>query len=877
MEIRPHLSFLPPVSESTIDPLHGRVATLICPTLAAQYGKFRTKFEKLEEQFAKDISLSDSVEGLTPERILVIEIAGSISNFAKTLQKLPGFHNLQHFLTDDYIETDTVYRDDKGKKKPVKREIYLSMSNHDGLKRLFSKWKSIAEQNKAEHGFTALRDALCQLQNIRFWSTEDRLKNTGLLEDWQDRRSYLRETGENASIPFEIELWYYSSAGKRAQTEKSIKKLIAESGGSISGRFAHEGIAYHGLRGELPISQVESVLKKGADCLRLMRCDEIMYFRPLGQCGFKITDEEPETPHEQLLRPSASPDSDSPPIAALLDGLPLENHAHIKGRIIIDDPDGFSELYQKAEEQSHGTAMASLIIHGDQNSPHDEIQTPLYVRPILAPGRLGRADVRLECIPDKVLPIDLIHRTVKRMFDGDGNEPPTAPNVQVINLSVGDPNQLFDRNISPWARMIDWLSHRYNVLFIISAGNHCEDIELEITNKEFSSLSAHEIENAVLTAVQRDRWKRRIMSPGESVNAVTVKAAHHDLADDVDIPGSAINPFQTADQFSPINPISLGKNNAIKPEIMMSGGRASYRNLTYIDSQPTVLRVISCPKRFAPGHRVATPGNSPGAINSVGYSFGTSNAAALTTRRTIFLHETIQSMRELNVSDSLNHARESLVLKALILHGAELPTAAKNKLHETILSSVDTARKKEENHHFFGYGLVNEERIHGCAPNQATLLHTGKIRLDSSHTYEFPLPSCLAASSEPRSMIITLAWFSPINPMHNEYCEAQLWVSDPKSTSPLQFTEGDYYHHHQKKGSAFHNVIRGDRSSDYFGSDHIKMKVNCKARAGAKNKVIPYALAVTLITENKTLPIYDQVKAMLEQKAVQRTTAKVDG
>lgn len=118
-------------------------------------------------------------------------------------------------------------------------------------------------------------------------------------------------------------------------------------------------------------------------------------------------------------------------------------------------------------------------------------------------------------------------------------------------------------------------------------------------------------------------------------------------------------------------------------------------------------------------------------------------------------------------------------------------------------------------------------------------------------------------------MIITLAWLSPINPMHNEYRQAQLWVSDPKQSSPLDFSSRDYYRSHQNKGTVYHDVIRGDKASPFIAGEEIQLKVNCKARAGGKRLTIPYALVVTLDSSNVKLPIYKEVEESLKQQIEQ--------
>ena len=128
-----------------------------------------------------------------------------------------------------------------------------------------------------------------------------------------------------------------------------------------------------------------------------------------------------------------------------------------------------------------------------------------------------------ESIPEGILPVDLVHRAVQRicMKVRDG-EPPTAPSVRVINLSVCDRSRPFVREISSQARLLDWLSWKYNVLFIVSAGNHAEDIKLDIPRPALSNLTAEEREKAVIKAIAADTRKRRLLSPAETLNGLTV-------------------------------------------------------------------------------------------------------------------------------------------------------------------------------------------------------------------------------------------------------------------------------------------------------------------------------------------------------------------
>ncbi|WP_320837939.1 S8 family peptidase [Zhongshania sp.] len=873
MDYRPHLTFLAPKTALDIDRLPGNGGSLTSPSPATQFTRFQPIIGNMQRQFAEHIALCESVEGLSPEKILVLEVAGSVKNFAIALQKVKGFEYLSRWLTDEIVEENSVYTGSSEKPKPVEREIYLTMSNQDGLNRLFAEWRKISETGAVDYGMTPLRDALRQLHRIRFWNTEDRIKKTGLLEDWRYRILDVERYGTE-NVPFEIELWFKKSGVARSKAENELTTLLASLGGSVSGSFVHTGIAYHALRGELPIQQVQKVIELGAEQLQLMRSDDVMFFRPLGQCGFSLRDESIISTEEDItINNDQNVDSTSA-IVALFDGLPLENHEAIKNRITVDDPDHFSDFYSAPKQQLHGTAMASLIIHGDRGAGDRPLETPLYVRPILAPGSPSFDGKRMECIPEGTLPLDLIHRAVKRLFEGDGGVVPMAPNVKAINLSVCDPRQLFDRNMSPWARMLDWLSYRYNVLFVVSAGNHLDDINLDLSLKEFTLMSLLEREKAMIGAINRTRWSRRLMSPAEAINAITVKATHHDCSESHEVPG-IFDPFVSEGMFSPINPISFGKANGVKPEVMASGGRVTYKSMTYSDDDPVALRVVNTPKAFGPGHKIAVPSDISGAINRYAFSYGTSNAAALVTRRIALLHETIESMKLFQHDDALQNAPESVILKALIVHGAEISEKAA-KASKAVLHTKENSRTyKSEQGQYFGYGQINEKRIHACSSNQATLIRSGVLKLGESDTYSFPLPPCLASIEQSRRMIITLAWFSPINPVHNEYNQAQMWVSDPKKSSALNFSQGDYYHHSQKKGTVYHDVIYGDKASPYLSGQDIRLKVNCKARAAGQNIKIPYALVVTLDTPNIELPVYEEVKLALEQQVTQSVSNDV--
>ena len=92
-----------------------------------------------------------------------------------------------------------------------------------------------------------------------------------------------------------------------------------------------------------------------------------------------------------------------------------------------------------------------------------------------------------ERFPDR-LPADLFAEAVLRMKAGAD---PAAPSVIVINASLGDRNKPFTGRMSGWARVVDHLAHTYGLLFIVSAGNHLDDLVTpDMTSVAFEALDA---------------------------------------------------------------------------------------------------------------------------------------------------------------------------------------------------------------------------------------------------------------------------------------------------------------------------------------------------------------------------------------------------
>ncbi len=820
-------------------PSHGRQKNRLSPQMTRLEGIYN----------ADQANLQASPDGAMPEHVLVLETIGAVEDFIVAVRNTPGLEWLGEFDEEDIPPDDDFYKTKKdGEKKDVdgflKGRLYLVMTDHAALNQILALWKyySTNANYKFPIGQTKWRDVFKKLREIRTWSVEDRLRETGVIEDWQHRLQQ-----KEGRVRFEIEIWFRRSETARKQREDEIRRLITARKGRIVSTVAIEEIGYHAVLAELPMKEIQAIVnhvEAGGD---LFKCEQIVFFRPTGQCFVGLVEGETSPAKTR----SASPAPKGEPIVAILDGLPLENHRLLQGRLIVDDPDDWQSDYQ-AQYRQHGTAMASLVVHGELDAGERAISRPVYVRPIMRPNMQAWPGPKEE-IPEDVLPVDLVHRAVRRIFDGDGGEDASAPTVKIINLSIGDTARPYNNMLSPWARLLDWLSVQYQVLFVVSAGNCDADIELDIPRNALDSLSAQDRRQKVIAALGASVRNRRIISPSESINVLTVGALHKDFS--TPQPGSRlIDPY--GDELpSPINGIGLGYRRSIKPDILMDGGRQLFDERFGNTHLNAILETRHT--TVAPGQRVAAPGRS-GDLNQTCYARGTSNAAALTTRLAAEYYGLLMELRESDTQDTLKDDCIPAILKAMVVHGASWSDVG-DVFRDTLRTDRNSRGIKDIVARFLGYGTVDPFLLTGCTAQRATLLGCGSLLDDDAHIYSVPLPPGLNARPDWRRLTITLAWLSPIEPANRKYRKAHLWFDPPKEE--LKIGRRDVHADSAQRGTVQHEILEGERAAAFEENGQLQIKVNCRADAKAFSVKVPYALAVTLqVAEGVDIPIYEQIR-----------------
>jgi hypothetical protein len=265
-----------------------------------------------------------------------------------------------------------------------------------------------------------------------------------------------------------------------------------------------------------------------------------------------------------------------------------------------------------------------------------------------------------------------------------------------------------------------------------------------------------------------------------------------------------------------------------------------------------------------PGQKVAWDSAQEGDLSKTAFTRGTSNATALATRGGIKICEMLSSLRMGNgapIPDDL----VSVLIKALLVHGASHDKGAEEILTAVLKTKGNALHFKEDLARYMGYGAVDVERVLACTEQRATVLGCAEIQANQVHEYRFPLPPALSGGLVPRKMVVTLAWFSPINPFNRNLREAKLVIQPATSwdSVPLKLSREDSDWNQVQRGTVQHEILEGKEAiSPYQDGDVILLHITCKEDATEKlDQKVPYGLAVTLeVKEGVSIPIYNQIR-----------------
>lgn len=832
-----------------------------CPGRQRQTERLDPVFRRLATVCDGDrdpLTLSADPSGFAPERVLVFKVAGSISDFAAATRHISGLEYLAELDVDFEPDRDFWIQDTRkgaeGQPRMDKRVggcLYMAMPDLTALRQLVSLWQRYRRGDDPLRNFGRWFTLFGQLKELRPWGPQDRIPREVVEDFCEALADAPRET-----IPAEIELWAHARGPLRRAAHEKIAGIVAQAGGSVLHRASIPEIAYEAVLADLPRDEIARLVDDEATMLAL--CDDVMFVRPQSLPALDRRTGESSTGRE-AAGPLPSPDAT--PVAALLDGVPVQRHRLLNGRIVLDDPDGLEEL-SVVDGRVHGTGMASLILHGDLHLPEPPLPRPLHIHPVLyAPG-----PPISEQFPPRRLLIDTVYRAVHRMKDGENGAPPAAPDVFLVNLSLGDGRRPYAGQISPWARLLDYLAHRYAMLFLVSAGNIRDPLPVsDCTRSEFEDAPLSERQRVVLRGLGNERPRRTLLAPAEAINIVTVGALHDEASHTEQYSGSLqLDPFESNSLPNISSAMGLGHRRVVKPDILMPGGREG------VIPNPREGQLLLQPGEAGSAFGVvAAAPDSTGRLDHVSRQGGTSAATALATRSAHRVFDALMDADNGAILSAAHPRYHAVVVRALLLHRSRWDSAVAAELAGLYgPHGIGTYVARSDNvARVLGYGVPDLDEAMTCSAERATLIGFGDIRNGQTATHHLPLPPCLAGVETPRAITVTLSWFSPVNVRSIVYRLAKLEI-ERRFADTLGTARAELQPRYATapRGTLFHERYDGEAAVEFVDGDRLSIRIVCREQGGRLDEPVHYGMAVT-IEAGEGVPIYQQIRDRLAIRA----------
>ena len=553
-----------------------------------------------------------------------------------------------------------------------------------------------------------------------------------------------------------------------------------------------------------------------------------------------------------------SPALDAARVCILDSGI---NTNHPLLRPAMAESASFVDEEGEADEVGHGTAVAGVALYGDVEACNNAN----YWRPEFW---LFNGKVMKKCphtgnaVYDELSLEASLTRAVEH-FVGLG--------CRIFNLSLGNSNAPYDgAHVRGLAYILDVLSRRHNILFVVSTGNFCgsDDPPTPIN-------SWRDEYPEYLVAEQSS-----IIDPAPAMTVLTVGSIsrHNATYDSQRFPEIYQLSPAGENQPSPFTRHGPSVKGAFKPELVAPGGNLASPMRQANAQWQTDMRGLGV---LTLNHQVV--GNT--LFKEVS---GTSLAAPYVT------HLAARLLNEYPTA-SAN------MLRAMLVNQAYLP----EEITSTFSDDFSKAYKEDKNTYnrevardVAGYGVVNEGDLFRSSDNAVILMSEESIENNTCQFFELPLPAdFLRTTRGTRELSVTLAYSPAVRTTRIEYLATQISYRLVKGTSLDEVQK--HFNQLQKAETETRNddatpnrdISAQTRSRGTVQSSRWTFKqrkpdekwfvvVIRQDREWNHPDVLEkelYSLVVTVADrDNENARLYTQIQTMIAQQAVVREQQKVN-
>lgn len=555
------------------------------------------------------------------------------------------------------------------------------------------------------------------------------------------------------------------------------------------------------------------------------------------------------------------------------------------------EPDTVADLVRGG---GHGTRVAGAVLHGES--------MPVTGRHVLAHWLQNARVLDKDCImPLELFPPLVLRSAVLKLRGG-------PKRTRLFNHAITARAPCRTRHMSAWAAEIDALSYEHDVLVVQSAGNvDRQDI--------VSHLRADRPYPRFLRAPSS-----RVANPAQSLQALTVGSVGYEVFE-----GPMGRSFaSTPHGPSPFSRTGPGIWGVIKPELVELGG-------DFVLTTGTPLGVATPPAAAALYPELVRSTLHGGPLSdrdAVGTSYAAPKVTHLAARLEALLPMAstllyrallVQSARwptwaEALIDEAL--AAKEEVEKALRRQSGARSRAKKKGAEPPTSEPVDTTRRKAARERLsdairhLGYGLPSAERALESAPYRSTHYADAPdrpIQVGTCHLHRVPLPPQVRNASPGAEVLIEVTLSYAAVPRRTRrtpkrYLATWLdWKTNRLGESLADFAGRALKDEDQAEGSGKgipwvlgtaqrHGLIRGfSRSTGTVQKDWARVRLDklpdefCVAVVAHKGfssdpeASARYALVVTFEVLDRSVPLYEEVRAALAEVEVEVDEVEVFG
>lgn len=473
---------------------------------------------------------------------------------------------------------------------------------------------------------------------------------------------------------------------------------------------------------------------------------------------------------KQIPDDIAPPDDNAAKVCILDSGIntnhPLLKSAIAESRSFVDAEDEF-------DRAGHGTAVAGIALYGDV----EDCDKTNYWNPKVW---IYNGKIMHQCpvSGDAIFDAHVIENTLSTAVEHF-----VELGCRIFNISFGNNNSPYDgTHIRGIAYTLDCLARKFNVLFVVSAGN---------------------FQGSETPPIPRDSWRDEypeyllcdesvIIDPAPALNVLTVGglALHNATFDEQRYPEiSQLSPASSG-QPSPFTRHGPSVKGALKPELVAIGGNLAnpMRGSPQWQSVKRGLGVLTCNHDFA-GKTLFK--------EISGTSFAAPYITHLAGR---LLNEYPEASANL--------------LRAMLVNQANLPeevsTTFSPEMKKRYKESIKT-KGREIARDVAGYGLINEDGLYRSTEHAVVLSSEDSIENNAHQFFELPLPAdYLRTSLATRELRITLAHTPAVRTTRLDYIATRIRYQLVKGKS-IDEIQNQFNHDTQKLSESHGEDAKSNR------------------------------------------------------------------